>query len=220
MIHIMKGRPPTKYLTYQKTVGATFDDMPTDTKGNLRAALLAEQGYLCAYCMQQIGDTGNETKIEHYQPRNPKNELIYTNLLAVCHGGEGHPAKEQTCDTRKAQRKLQFNPQRLLDIDTLYYQHTGRILSTNFAFQQELDQVLNLNQPEGYLIVNRRSVLAQFIGRLQTRLLSSKADAAKKRAEIRKWLSFYQEKHEGKYRPYCGIIIWYLQDRMSRMKQT
>ena len=51
MLYIQKNPPPGTFIQYQKSNGACFDGMDTDVKNALRTALLAEQGYLCAYCM-------------------------------------------------------------------------------------------------------------------------------------------------------------------------
>ena len=77
MIHIKKSTQPKKFQEFkQQNPQAHFDDMPPDIKAILRQSLLEEQGYLCAYCMSKICD---KVKIEHYEPRNPQNELEYSN---------------------------------------------------------------------------------------------------------------------------------------------
>ena len=106
MIHIQKHSPPNKFVEFvQQNKNAHFDDMPSEVKQILRDSLLKEQGYLCAYCMSKIDD--QHTKIEHYEPRNNKNELDYKNLLAVCGGNSGgNDEKHQHCDTKKGNKTL------------------------------------------------------------------------------------------------------------------
>jgi uncharacterized protein (TIGR02646 family) len=83
MITIKKKAVPVSFAQYSKKKRAHFDDMPTEVKNDLRKSLLEEQGYLCAYCMCRIADSGQDTKIEHYRPRDENNELDYNNLLKV-----------------------------------------------------------------------------------------------------------------------------------------
>src|SRR5574344_1453224 len=67
MILIRKGSCPQSWRTFARTPGAAFTSAPKD---DLRASLIREQGYICAYCMKRI-DLGidvngeNKTRIEH-----------------------------------------------------------------------------------------------------------------------------------------------------------
>lgn len=91
MLYIKKGKLPKSFIEYTREKCARFDDMPSETKKELRRSLLEEQGYLCAYCMRRIADGGAETKIEHLQARNLSNELVYPQLekkLRFYEGGE------------------------------------------------------------------------------------------------------------------------------------
>lgn len=93
-----------------------------------------------------------DIKIEHYEARNQENQLLYGNLLAVCTGddaskkekGKVDPAKF-TCDSMKKNQKLSIDPQSENDMNTIYYDNQGKIYSTVKEYQEDLDQILNLN---------------------------------------------------------------------------
>lgn len=158
MIYIKKQPEPRELIEIRAAGLKEFDDLPSDKKDLLRKSLLEEQGYLCAYCMQRI--TGNnDTKIEHYAPRNEHNKLEYANLLVVCKGNEGERLNKQTCDTHKGQNSLRINPQNLSDVNTIKYGSLGKIESNNEAYNQDLDEVLNLNCSMDYRIHNRKEAL-------------------------------------------------------------
>lgn len=164
MIKISKGTPPHSFTTYASQPGATFDDMPTEIKADLRRSLLNEQGYICAYCMTRLEDDPSNTKIEHFISRHEdiSKELLYDNLFVVCKGNEGADRKAQTCDTKKANQILTLDPKNNNHISTLNYKSTGIIFSDNKIFDLEINSVLNLNYKYGYLINNRKDTLVTF----------------------------------------------------------
>ncbi|MFY7937699.1 MAG: retron system putative HNH endonuclease [Flavobacterium sp.] len=83
------------------------------SKKELREALNAQQGYLCAYCMARVDDT-HKTRIEHSQTRNRAPELTftYTNLLTVCNGEDEKPAgiDKLHCDNSRGNQILLVSP--------------------------------------------------------------------------------------------------------------
>ena len=213
MLLIKKNSPPKKFVTYAQHEGARFDDMPSDVKNILRHALLEEQGYVCAYCMRRIGvdEKGNNVKIEHYCARTSSNELDYNNLLAVCKGNEGEPKSKQSCDTHKGNQVLHIDPQRQRDIATIHYKRNGFIESSNTEFKKDLDDVLNLNAQEGYLISNRRKALANFLNNISKKL-------GKRSATHEDWQKFAKivKDDNGKYISYAGIVLWYINGKLGK----
>lgn len=114
MIHIKKNTPPKALLDYKKSPHAIYSP-PSDIKEIWRDALLAEQGYLCAYTMERIepgiiSGTKNspKVKLEHITPENgdKDNDLNHYNVIAVCNGNEGEKPKNQYADTRKGNEIL------------------------------------------------------------------------------------------------------------------
>lgn len=82
------------------------DSVPNDySKALLRASLTEEQYYLCCYCNDAIKGDANDTKLEHFLPKEKYKESIfeYVNLFAVCKGGEKDTAKPHilNCDSHK-----------------------------------------------------------------------------------------------------------------------
>lgn len=215
MILIEKKSEPACLREYRKIPGAKFDDME---KTELRNFLLEEQGYICAYCMKRIR-RNSKVKIEHYIPRTPENELLYKNLLAVCDGNETLVGvggkvdrKRFTCDTMKKKRKLCINPQSLSDMETIYYDAQGKIYSTNSTYQNEIDEILNLNDPYGYLVGNRKAALKSLMGKLGELRPGQDARPLLKKLEI-----YCESKNEQQeYPQYAGILRWYIKRQIRK----
>lgn len=215
MILIEKKSEPACLREYRKTPGAKFDDME---KTELRNSLLEEQGYICAYCMKRIR-RDSKVKIEHYTARTPENELLYENLLAVCDGnetlmgagGKVNP-KRFTCDTMKKKRELSINPQNPSDMGTIYYDAQGKIYSTNGTYQNEIDEILNLNDPYGYLVGNRKAALKPLMEKLKELRPGQDARPLLKKLEI------YSEKknEQQEYPQYAGILRWYIRRQIRK----
>ena len=202
MILIKKKSEPHSLTTYKKTINASFDNQPSKVKEDLRKSLLEEQGYICAYCMKRIEESA-DIKIEHYEARNSTNELSYKNLLAVCKGNKGSSKERQTCDTKKGNRVLHINPQKVGDISTIFFTRNGEVKSTNLLFQKDLDEVLNLNDKFGNLISARKSALKALqkkitpMNKNQIEKLYNKLKSAERKIE------------------YVGILLWYLKKKIK-----
>lgn len=203
MILIKKKSEPHSLTTYKKTINASFDNQPSKVKEDLRKSLLEEQGYICAYCMKRIEES-TDIKIEHYEARNRTNELSYKNLLVVCKGNEGSSKERQTCDTKKGNRVLHIDPQKIGDISTIFFIRNGEVKSTNLLFQKDLDEVLNLNDKFGNLISARKSALKALqkkitpMNKKQIEKLYNKLKSAERKIE------------------YVGILLWYLEKKIKR----
>lgn len=153
---IKKKTAPRSFQQYIRAFNAAFDDMDTVVKDDLRKSLINEQEGVCAYC-QQVLKFG-KVKIEHYCDRkicNGQNgtkdlRLDYGNLLAVCKG-VGGKSIVQHCDTNKGKDKykdrlpIKVNPQLKPHIDTISYKSTGLIRSSNKEYEEEINDILNLN---------------------------------------------------------------------------
>ena len=147
MREISKGTEPSSLTKHRASLHSDYENYKD--KDVLRVALVAEQRGLCCYCMGRIAANGDEMKIEHWHcvSRYPEEQLDYRNLLAACRGGEGEAPPIQHCDTKKADRDLQWNPadpMRRIE-DQVEYGADGTIKSKDAAFYKELNDVLNLN---------------------------------------------------------------------------
>lgn len=211
MVLIKKDKEPVELKNYRSTPNADFDGMG-QVKGTLRTALLKEQGYICAYCMRRLKDDYKSVRIEHYEKRNAENQLIYSNLLACCDGGEKEnvQAERYTCDKSKGDKRIQINPQNEEHMKTIKYTSTGLIKSSRF--QNDLDNVLNLNDPQGHLVRNRAAIIRLLRSEL------SKIPKGKSAQPKLKELKAKFEKHDksGMYHEYVGVILWFLNKKLSK----
>lgn len=101
MLYIKKGKEPDWLIDIKrKHPKVTYDDKKFNNSENikrLRAELVKEQKYLCAYCCRRINvDTSHN---EHIEPRHPKGghskkTLDYYNIVASCND-------KNTCGNKK-----------------------------------------------------------------------------------------------------------------------
>lgn len=208
MRNIRKHPPLSSLTTYRLQPGARYADYPD--KDGLRWQLVDEQRGLCCYCQSRIRAAWNRMKIEHWQcqERYPDRCLDYDNLLGVCRGGEGRPAHEQHCDSRKGNRDFRLNPaDPACDVERqLKFLGNGRIASDDADLHRELDGVLNLNAR--YLVANRKKTLEAF----QQRLKRGKSLNAVK--ELPRW----DGSRPGDLPEYAQVIVYYLRKRLRKAR--
>lgn len=221
MLNIQKGSSPRLFRDYIAQPRAIFDGPKfTEAKQALRESLVTEQHGLCAYCMGRIEAKVGAMKVEHWQCQDnfPQRQLDYSNLLGVCTGHEGKPKMEQTCDTRKGNDDLSFNPSDPLHdvFSKIHYQSgDGRISANDAGFDLQIGDegiagirgsksVLNLNLP--MLKLNRR---AAHFGTV-TLLRADKRMLTK--AEVQKIIAKLEGKTE--WPEYYGVILFFLQKRL------
>lgn len=221
MIYINKNREPQKLLHYRKTKDAHYDNMPTDVKDELRESLMKEQGYICAYCMKQLNNN-KFVKIEHIKPRNPKDNsgnakdtLDYKNMVAVCDGNKGAPLKNTTCDTHRGNTEFKkLTPFKKEIIDKIKYRHNGEIFSEDIEINEDLNERLNLNCSAVSLPECRAAALNHLIKELS----SEKERGNWNINMLKKYRKKYEQLHNGRYTPYLGIILWYLDLRIKKFR--
>jgi hypothetical protein len=154
-------------------------------------------------------------KIEHWrsQKRYHGDQLIYTNLLGACKGGEKpNPSNvrdvDRHCDTFKGDRDLSLNPA-VDDVEsTISYLKDGRIRSNNAVFDAELSSVLNLNT---YAMVNQRKAVINSL----LRLLPRRQNMMRQEWEevARDWNG---EGHDNELREYCNVVVFWIRKYMLR----
>lgn len=229
MIYIQKKSEPDLLLKYRHQMNASFDDMDSDVKKQLRVSLLKEQGHLCAYCMKRIVDAKN-VKIEHFEARTSENELQYHNLLAVCKGGENGPVEARSCDTKKGNRPIFISPLSKSDMDRIYYNNSGEVHSSDttqykFEYQdsigkhhtgytspeQDICECLNLNYENGAPLMGRKTALRTF-----QKLLHPYKNKKNKRVFLEKMQRTYSEQSEY-LEPYVGILRWYIEKKLKQL---
>lgn len=208
MRNIVKGREPASLTEHHAQQHADYDNY--QDKDTLRACLVREQHGICCYCMAPIAPNRDSMKIEHWRPQEDPMysdlQLAYSNLLGSCRGGDGQPEVERTCDTAKGMLLLSRNPaDPMHNVQTLvHYDAKGRITSSNPAFDDEINRVLNLNSAG--LINSRIGELRAFQNALRIRGMLS-------RPQWQRMLDVESERS----RPYCGVIIDWVQRKLARL---
>lgn len=214
MKQIVKRQEPASLVAYRHVAGSNYDGY--HQKDELKNSLVAEQGALCCYCMGRIEPAWGKMKIEHWrsQQHYELDQLRYWNLLAGCMGGEGQPYRKQHCDTHKGDADLQYNP---ADPDhhvetRILYLADGTIQANDAAFNEQLNNVLNLNLQ--HLKNSRKSVL--------TGILEWWRDERDRLHRVPSKARIQQELDRrtggiGPYRPFCHVAVWCLQQKLAGM---
>ncbi|TAK44050.1 MAG: TIGR02646 family protein [Saprospiraceae bacterium] len=202
---------PKEVAGKRLTPGSTFDDLP---KEPLRVALLKEQSFICAYCMQRIKNDWKSTKIEHWAPRNEANEKDYMNLLAVCKGNEGAPNGEQHCDTSKGNQPITISPLNSNCEQLIRFDPGGHIYSNDPAIDDELKNILKLDLQ--YLVEERMKLMDFVKNEIQKAAKNSPASKIKK-AGLTNMLKDWQTPKKGKFEPFCQVAIAYIQKKLARL---
>lgn len=164
MIKIEKTREPHSWTEHRLTDGAEYE-----ATSDLRDALLADQGYICAYCMRRIPahdkGTTETTRIEHIIPQSKltrEQRMDYRNMVICCPGAMTSTfEKDCHCDRHKGEKPISFSPLDQNFINTLSYNTDGSIISTNTIYDREINEILNLNVE--LLKANRKAVRDQLI---------------------------------------------------------
>jgi uncharacterized protein (TIGR02646 family) len=207
MKKIEKNAEPREWTEYRLTPGVDYQAIP-----ELRDSLLEEQGYICAYCMRRIPikdkNSTETSRIDHILSRTKHEDLklSYQNMVICCPGAIDNDKFH--CDKCKGEEDITFNLFDEVFISTISYNSKdGAIKSSNAIYDKEMQGMLNLNH--ALLQKNRQQTLQGV-----TAVLNRKQVPWKK-SEIRKLLEQWQNKDiTGQFKPYCGIVIWYLNKKI------
>lgn len=206
MVIIKKNVPPNSLVAHKNKSFSSYDNF--EQKDDIRKSLLSEQFSLCAYCMGKIQITS--MKIEHFkcQAKYPSLELDYNNMLGCCTGNENKPQKMQTCDTKKGDMELLFNPSNPSDYDKLQiaFLDDGTIFSRDEKFDEQLNTVLNLNTEQ--LKHNRKDILDA------VKQILGKKTGTRTKTQIQKLINAYREKRK----PYYYVAVYYLEKKLKTAK--
>ena len=205
---IRKGDEPRTLRNHRSRPHSNYDNYPG--KEELRHVLVAEQQNLCCYCMGRIRPDVSAMKIEHWQcqANHRSMELVYRNLLGACLGGEGQPFRFQHCDTRKGNRDLHWNPAEPAHAieSRVQYGADGTIKSDDAIFDNQLNEILNLNLP---FLKNRRK------GVLDGLLEWWRRHGPVPRRRIEREVGRHAPAH-GELTPYCQVAVWWLDQKLAR----
>ena len=217
MIYIRKGREPSSLTAYKKQKYAFYDGY--EHKGELRQALLRDQGYICAYCMRRIENNSDTMKIEHWKAQSSledeKEKLDFRYLLGVCDGCRGNRDEITTCDEHRHNKKLYVNPFDQSMMDTISYDRWGYIKSSNEDINKDLDETLNLNceGAPSRIVLNRKLILEECYDRMKR--IQNKGLWTK--STLIKVLNYYREKPDGKNREYVGVAYYVLNRYLKKL---
>ncbi len=209
MLAIQKTQEPSLLTGYRLKDGASFDNLPAEIKRVIKELLLDDQGHLCAYCMSRI--SFRKMKVEHWLPQNgtAERDLNWKNLLGVCMGNEGMPENQQTCDTRKGNVHIDYNPSESDHrIESkITYSSGGTIGSDEETWNFQLKNTLNLNQAR--LVENRKAVLEAIA------MLLNQKPGLRRKNELKRLIDKWRSKAGGEISPYAGAAVYYLNRKLG-----
>ena len=205
MIRINKGAEPKAWTEKKNTPGFTeYAPIP-----ELREALLKEQGTICAYCMRRIPindpNTAETSKIEHIKSREdrPDLQLSYSNMVVCC---PGNIDNEPHCDKLKGGKSVNFDLfNSALQNSISYLTDDGTIVSSNYNWNKDINELLNLNHSR--LKQNRKNTIEGIIEVIKLKGWKS----SNLNRKLHNWSNL---DNQGKLKPYCGIVIWYLEKKL------
>ena len=209
---IKKGNEPPSLTQHRCKTFSDYDNYLD--KDGLRKNLVAEQGGICAYCLQRIRPDESHMKIEHWhcQAKYSTEQLDYSNMLGVCLGNKGKPERNQHCDTKKDDSDIQLNPANPLHKveELIQFLGNGRVKSPDPKIDYEINHILNLN--EGSLVTNRAGVLDSFI-----KMLIDKGEL--KPPRLQKMLQDWYQPSNGVLSPFCMVVVHWLRKKMNRTQR-
>jgi len=223
MKFIEKGAEPNALRAYRDTTpGAVFDNCP---KSVVRVALLREQGFICAYCMQRISGDLNashkpKTEIEHFksQRRYPDLQLRYRNMLGVCNGNAGKGRHKLICDKSKShfddKYDLTVDPQNQDRINQIKYTRSGEVFSDIDTVNHDLNKVLNLNEQD--LKERRANLYKGLKARIKSFWAMAKGNKPKVKALILEEYGRWNSRTNSKFMPLCGIALYVLEKELEK----
>lgn len=209
MVHIKKKDVPAVFSDNQKKY-KTYDALnDSEIKSKLKEILIKEQGGICAYCM--VGIDLEKSTIEHYIPRNGINgnqslSLDYNNMLAVCSSSRGENKANQHCDVSKGDRLLKIDPRNEQHIAQIGYKSDGEIYSDVPDFDNDLNNVLQLNLT--ILKNNRKSAL--------NAALATFANVGTSKENLQSAIEYYSRPNI----PFVGIIRWMFNKKQEQINKN
>lgn len=122
-------------------------------KQQSREHALVEQRAVCAFCQVKIVADEKRMKLAHIVPQKDlvdgkRLDLVWTNIVGACPGGERTPRHLQHCDTRQGNSRLcpELDPVQFENGSLTYDKYGGVYRADgNLDVQDQLDDVLGLN---------------------------------------------------------------------------
>jgi len=150
MLRYQKGLEPEELKKMRSTPGSSYGSLGAIDRDAIRAALVRDQGALCAYCQRRIHASSEAMEIEHWLSRSQHSDqqLNWNNMLGVCKGISRVGGREQRhCDEIRGDRPLFLDPLEGSGPNPrghLKYDAQGGVRSDDPRAQQDI-HVLNLD---------------------------------------------------------------------------
>lgn len=136
----------------------------------------------------------------------PGIQLMYFNMVICCPGNLNN---EFHCDTLKKGNSVSFDLfNSELEKSIKYFPKDGKIESSNLKWDSEINTLLNLNHL--LLKYNRKETLSGIIKSIETKGWNRTS----LNRNLKKWSTFDSQ---DKLKPFCGIVIWYLQKKLKQL---
>lgn len=218
MLPINKRSAPAELANAIRRVKTTRDaivnwkNLDRDGHEATLAALLEEQGHLCAYCSRRI--TAQNAHVEHIVPQSAGAgaddpvSVAYDNMLAVCDGFEGSTAG-LTCDRARGDTPMKVNPLKSQTLTSIRFQRNGVMKASDNEVCNDVCVTLNLNQ--ALLVKNRRRAL-EALNREHDRIGRRRGSHA-----VESYCQRYVQEHLAAPEtrlPYDDIIIYFMNRRI------
>lgn len=219
MRKIDKRPEPQEWKAYRKTPGVRYQPIP-----NLVDALLAEQGYICAYCERTIPHQdapGEEDhRIDHLSTQmkarqeGDDSDLNYDNLVICCPGNIANSKKYYHCDKAKGSKPLAISPLNAGMMGTIQFTVSGRIKSADPKLDLELNENgLNLNND--FLLQHRQEAWLTVVRKL--------TEIGWTKKHVTDVLAKWENRHTIKYKdeeclayyPFCSMICFLLKKKLA-----
>ena len=157
MRRIEKRQEPESLRAYRESLTESLPETdiwdPYQPKNDARELVTREQRELCAFCQGFMAWGKTRIKLAHIVPQKvlvdgKRLDLVWTNIVGACNGGEGKPGDLQHCDTRQGNSRLhpELDPVQFTN-GSLTYDKNGGVYRAdgNPDIQDQLDDVLGLN---------------------------------------------------------------------------
>ena len=146
-------------------------------------------------------------KVEHFRPRKyAESVMVYDNLMAACLGISN---QYRHCDTNKADQEISINPTDHRCEIIISYSSNGKVKCSEEC-RADVEDTLNLNNP--ILTANRKAALDITLDLLK------RANRGFSTGNLERTLVKFQSKDkDGRYSPYCQVILWWLIKKLKRL---
>ncbi len=152
LVEIDLSKEPVCLQELQANAEMTYSNLEGECREEVNTLLKKSQYNLCAYCQKSIE---NVMTIEHFIAQSDADnnghglKLSFSNYLGVCLGQFRYDRFSRKtilhCDSSRGNIPLRIDPRIQAHINTISYTDDFKIISSDDSFNNDLDNVLNLN---------------------------------------------------------------------------